>query len=72
MNESDHIRVLQELIAALDRRVPQMHDVGESSIARESAALKVSALERVAALEHKVASDDGAASACVTTSVPPA
>jgi hypothetical protein len=72
MNESDHIRVMQELIAALDHRVPQMHGVGEAGIAREAAALKVSALERVAALDDKVASGYGAASASVTTSVPPA
>jgi Trp operon repressor len=56
MKDSDNIRILHELIAALDRRVPQMHDAGEASIAREAAALKVSALERVAALEHKVRS----------------
>lgn len=56
MKDSDNIRMLHELIAALDRRVPQMHDAGEASIAREAAALKVSALERVAALEDKVRS----------------
>lgn len=72
MKDSDNTRILHELIAALDRRVPQMHDAGEASIAREAAALKVSALERVAALEPKVTSDYGAASAYVKTSVPPA
>ncbi len=56
MKDSDNIRILHELIAALDRRLPQMHDAGEASIAREAAALKVSALERVATLEHKVRS----------------
>jgi hypothetical protein len=56
MNESDNIEILQELIAALDRRLPQMQHAGEASIAREAAALKVSALERVAALEHAVTS----------------
>jgi hypothetical protein len=56
MNESDNIEILQELIAALDRRLPQMQHAGEASIAREAAALKVSALERVATLEHAVTS----------------
>lgn len=56
MNDSDNIRILQELIAALDRRLPQIHHAGEESIARDAAALKVSALERVARLEHKVRS----------------
>lgn len=56
MTDSDNIRILRELIAELDRRLPQMHDAGEASIAREAAALKVSALERVATLEYKVRS----------------
>jgi Trp operon repressor len=56
MNDSDNIRILHELIAALDRRLPQMQHAGEATIAREAAALKVSALERVAALEHKLPS----------------
>jgi hypothetical protein len=56
MNESNNIEILQELIAALDRRLPQMEHAGEASIAREAAALKVSALERVATLEHAVTS----------------
>ena len=56
MNKSDTIEILQELIAALDRRLPQMQHAGEASIAREAAALKASALERVATLEHAVKS----------------
>jgi len=56
MTDSDNIRILHELIAALDRRLPQMHDAGEASIAREAAALKVSAVERMATLEYKVRS----------------
>jgi hypothetical protein len=56
MNDSDNIRILRELIAALDRRLPQMQHAGEASIARDAAALKVSALERVAALEQKLTS----------------
>lgn len=55
-NESDSIRILQELIAALDRRLPQVQHAGEATIARDAAALKASALERVAELEHKLTS----------------
>jgi hypothetical protein len=71
MSESDSIRILQELIAALDRRLPQMQHAGEASIARDAATLKVSALARVAALEHKVRSECGAASAYPKTAEPP-
>jgi hypothetical protein len=45
------IRELHELIAALDRRVPQVERAGEASMARDAAALKVKALKRIAALE---------------------
>lgn len=72
MSESDNIRILQELIAALDRRLPQMQHAGEAGIARDAAALKVSALARVAALEQKVTAEGGAATAYVKTAVPPA
>jgi hypothetical protein len=43
------VRALQELIAALDRRVPRVDQPGESSIARESAALRAEATARLAA-----------------------
>jgi hypothetical protein len=49
------IRELLELIAALDRRVPQVQRAGESSIAREAAALKARALKRIAELEADAA-----------------
>lgn len=45
------IRHLRELIAALDRRVPQIERVGEVKIARDAAALRDTALKRIAALE---------------------
>jgi hypothetical protein len=57
MDEPDNIRTLHELIAALDRRLPQIQHAGEANIARDAAALRVSALERVAKLEHKVTSE---------------
>jgi len=45
------IRHLRELIAALDRRVPQIERVGEVKIARDAATLRDKALKRIAALE---------------------
>ena len=45
------VRELLELIAALDRRVPQMERAGEVSIARDAAELKDRALRRIDELE---------------------
>jgi hypothetical protein len=45
------VRALRELIAALDRRVPQPDRAGEKTIARDAAALKLEALKRIAELE---------------------
>jgi hypothetical protein len=47
------IRELYELVAALDRRVPQVERVGEDSIARAAAALRTEALQRIEALERE-------------------
>ncbi len=52
MNDTFNIRILRELIAALDRRLPQVERAGEAAIAREAAALRATALERIAALKH--------------------
>jgi len=41
------VRELRELIAALDRRVPQVERVGEVAIARAAAVLKSEALKRI-------------------------
>ncbi len=49
------IRELHELVAALDRRVPQVERVGEISIARVAAALKADALRRIDELEREAA-----------------
>jgi hypothetical protein len=46
------IRILRDLIDALNRRVPQKRRAGEAAIARDSAALKSRALARIAELEH--------------------
>jgi hypothetical protein len=39
---------LEELIAALDRRVPRVERAGEAAIAREAAALRAQAVKRLA------------------------
>ena len=44
---------LKELIAALDRRIPQIQRAGEATIAQDAAALKAKALERLAKLERE-------------------
>ncbi len=46
------VRELLELVAALDRRLPQVQRAGEAAIAREAAALKVRALKRIEELER--------------------
>jgi hypothetical protein len=44
------VRELEELIAALDRRVPRVELAGEAAIARDAAALRAKAVERLAEL----------------------
>jgi hypothetical protein len=51
------VRELQELIAALDRRLPQVQRAGEVSIAREAAALKTRALKRIEELGRAAAAE---------------
>jgi len=48
---TDRAAILHELIAALDRRVPQVHRIGEVGIARAAAALRLEALRRIQELE---------------------
>ncbi len=45
------LELLRELIAALDRRLPQIERAGEAGIADEAAQLKARAAERIAELE---------------------
>jgi hypothetical protein len=47
------IAALKELIAALDRRVPQVKRVGEEKIAQEAATLRKDAVARIGELEGK-------------------
>jgi hypothetical protein len=51
------VRELHELIAALDRRVPQVERVGEVAIARAAAALRGEASRRITTLEHEADAD---------------
>ena len=47
---SELVRVLDELVAALDRRVPRIEQAGEADIARDAAALRARAVARLAEL----------------------
>ena len=53
MNGSELARELEELIAALDRRVPHVERAGEAEIARDAAALRQKAVERLAELTKR-------------------
>jgi hypothetical protein len=44
------IRELEELVAALDKRVPRVEHAGEAAIARDAAALRAKAIERLTQL----------------------
>jgi hypothetical protein len=58
MTPAEVVRELLELIAALDRRVPQVQRAGEASIAHDAAALKARALKRIEELEREPAHAD--------------
>ena len=51
-SQKELVKHLPELIAALDRRVPQIERHGEHDIARDSALLKKKAEARIAGLEN--------------------
>ena len=59
MDDEKTIRILRELIEALDRRMPHVERSGEAAIAREAADLKARALERIAQLEQRAAGKPG-------------
>ena len=50
VNVSELVRELEELIAALDRRLPHVERAGEAAIARDAAALRAKAVARLAEL----------------------
>lgn len=53
MSAIELTRDLEELIAAIDRRVPRIERAGEAAIAREAAALRAKAVERLAELANR-------------------
>lgn len=53
MSVVSEILTLRELIAALDRRFPQVHRACEAAIALDAAALRVAALDGIARLEGR-------------------
>lgn len=55
VSTSDLVRELEELIAAIDRRVPHIERAGEAAIARDAAALRAKAVERLAELARAAA-----------------
>jgi len=59
MNPSELTRELEELIAALDRRVPRVEEAGEAAIARDAAALRAKASNRLAELAAATERDSG-------------
>jgi hypothetical protein len=52
MTSAKVLRELRELIAALDRRVPQVQRAGEIAIARDAATLRARAVRRIEELER--------------------
>ena len=55
----DLARELEELIAALDRRVPRVEQAGEAAIARDAAALREKAVNRLATLTTTRVASEG-------------
>ena len=55
LSPADLIRELQELIEALDRRLPRVEQAGETAIARDAAALRQRAVQRLEQLAGKTA-----------------
>jgi len=58
VNDSTGIRILNELIAALDRRLPRVQHAGEAAIAADAAALRARAVDRIATLEQELAATE--------------
>ena len=49
---SELARELEELIAAIDRRMPRLDRAGEAAIVRQAAVLRAKAVELLAELAH--------------------
>jgi hypothetical protein len=55
VSRTELVRELQELVQALDRRVPRVEQAGEAAIARDAAALRATAVKRL----EEITSQDG-------------
>lgn len=55
MTSYELMRELEELIAALDRRVRRVEQAGEAEIARDAAALRAKAVDRLSQLASHAA-----------------
>jgi hypothetical protein len=53
MERAELLRELQELVEALDRRLPRVEQAGEAAIARDAAALRATALKRLEELKQE-------------------
>jgi hypothetical protein len=53
LTTAERVRELEELIAALDRRVPQAERVGEAEIANDAANLRAKAVRRLEELSGR-------------------
>ena len=52
--EPERARELEDLIAALDRRVPRVERAGEAAIARDAATLRERAVDRLTKLARRL------------------
>jgi hypothetical protein len=55
VSSCDLAHELEELVAALDRRVPRVEQAGEAAIARDAEALRAKAIDRLAQLATNMA-----------------
>ena len=53
VERAELLRELQELVEALDRRLPRVEQAGEAAIARDAAALRATALKRLQELKQE-------------------
>lgn len=75
-SSSEILASLQELVEALDRRVPHLDRAGEIQIAKDAASLRNEAVTRIAALQlagpNHATDDQGLADAVMTDDGNPA
>jgi len=57
--ESELLAGLEEIVEALDRRIPQVERAGESNIAADAKRLRAAAVQRLASLRRQMSAVDG-------------